>query len=490
MSLAEHAQKLDDLLKAGSGLAAKVHTPTHTLNEHVAGGPMPAEKSKGEGSRGGVVIGHTSKGEPIYQGKSGPSITRTAWHKDSSFPGKYVTREGDHAPYGGENHHIHYHHADHTPENKHADYLGHVVHPHGEPHWTAVQNGGKIGQNKTHFGTRNEAENHLLEKHSASFKQPKGEKIAASMTEALDLAKGTMEETMHEFKEGSLHSGSKKGPKVKNRKQAIAIGLSQERKMGKGEEIYIDVEKGRVDNKLGKMTVFIDTLLKGGPGSGPNPGQDRRSMIRNAIVGATNKYQLKTKKNSEAVEAAHKLSFAYGTKERLEANKSELDNILDLLKAGPVQVEVIGGEETPAPRQRTGLIKAMGPGGIVFDFGAITGNPIADRLMLAMNENGEHTQMSILKYQKDTADQALIEYVEKGEAEFMAKNGIHAEEADPAKMEAVMKAKAEVNQTTIRIGREEIVAQSETDAAIVEMARAQGLDSFAAMEDQVASTIR
>jgi hypothetical protein len=38
--------------------------------------------------------------------------------------------------------------------------------------------------------------------------------------------------TMHEFKEGELRSGSKKGKKVKSRKQAIAIGLSQERKMG------------------------------------------------------------------------------------------------------------------------------------------------------------------------------------------------------------------------------------------------------------------
>jgi hypothetical protein len=32
---------------------------------------------------------------------------------------------------------------------------------------------------------------------------------------------------MHEFKEGSLHSGSKAGPKVKNRKQAVAIALSE-----------------------------------------------------------------------------------------------------------------------------------------------------------------------------------------------------------------------------------------------------------------------
>jgi hypothetical protein len=39
-----------------------------------------------------------------------------------------------------------------------------------------------------------------------------------------------VEKVMHEFKEGSLHSGSKKGPAVKNRKQAIAIALSEARK--------------------------------------------------------------------------------------------------------------------------------------------------------------------------------------------------------------------------------------------------------------------
>lgn len=32
---------------------------------------------------------------------------------------------------------------------------------------------------------------------------------------------------MHEYKVGTLHSGSKKGPKVRNRKQAIAIALSE-----------------------------------------------------------------------------------------------------------------------------------------------------------------------------------------------------------------------------------------------------------------------
>jgi Family of unknown function (DUF6496) len=44
--------------------------------------------------------------------------------------------------------------------------------------------------------------------------------------------KGKIEQTMHEFKHGGLHSGSKHGPKVTNRKQAVAIALSQARRAG------------------------------------------------------------------------------------------------------------------------------------------------------------------------------------------------------------------------------------------------------------------
>ncbi len=39
--------------------------------------------------------------------------------------------------------------------------------------------------------------------------------------------KSKIEKVMHEFKEGKLHSGAKKGPEVSNRKQAIAIAMSE-----------------------------------------------------------------------------------------------------------------------------------------------------------------------------------------------------------------------------------------------------------------------
>jgi len=46
-------------------------------------------------------------------------------------------------------------------------------------------------------------------------------------------AQNKVEKVMHEYKEGKLKSGKKgKGGKVKSRKQAIAIGLSEARKAG------------------------------------------------------------------------------------------------------------------------------------------------------------------------------------------------------------------------------------------------------------------
>jgi len=57
-------------------------------------------------------------------------------------------------------------------------------------------------------------------------------------------AKSKVEKVMHEFKGGMLHSGSKKGPMVKSRKQAIAIALSEQRKAS-GDQAFVKRMKGK-----------------------------------------------------------------------------------------------------------------------------------------------------------------------------------------------------------------------------------------------------
>lgn len=47
------------------------------------------------------------------------------------------------------------------------------------------------------------------------------------------VVKKKMKKVMHEFKEGKLHSGSKKGPRVTNPEQAVAIAYSEARRMKK-----------------------------------------------------------------------------------------------------------------------------------------------------------------------------------------------------------------------------------------------------------------
>ncbi|MGI9250912.1 MAG: DUF6496 domain-containing protein [Pseudohongiellaceae bacterium] len=48
--------------------------------------------------------------------------------------------------------------------------------------------------------------------------------------------KAKVDKVMGEFKRGKLNSGSKKGPRVRSRKQAIAIALSESGQSKKGKK--------------------------------------------------------------------------------------------------------------------------------------------------------------------------------------------------------------------------------------------------------------
>lgn len=57
-------------------------------------------------------------------------------------------------------------------------------------------------------------------------------KLTGKVSVKKTKGKGKVEKVMKEFSEGKLHSGSKQGPEVKSRRQAVAIGLSEARKAG------------------------------------------------------------------------------------------------------------------------------------------------------------------------------------------------------------------------------------------------------------------
>jgi hypothetical protein len=66
----------------------------------------------------------------------------------------------------------------------------------------------------------------------------------SAIGEGTDVAKSTkglgpkgkakVAKTMHEWGKGELHSGSKRGPKVTDQKQAVAIALDQGKKTSRG----------------------------------------------------------------------------------------------------------------------------------------------------------------------------------------------------------------------------------------------------------------
>lgn len=64
------------------------------------------------------------------------------------------------------------------------------------------------------------------------YKAPKKHDKPAAKRKYSKKANEKVHEVIREFEEGKLHSGSKKGPKVKNLKQAVAIGISEAKRKG------------------------------------------------------------------------------------------------------------------------------------------------------------------------------------------------------------------------------------------------------------------
>jgi len=143
----------------------------------------------------------------------------------------------------------------------------------------------------------------------------------------------------------------------------------------------------------------------------------------------------------------------------------------------------------PAPVQakRNSFIKAEGPGGIVFDFGPLTGNKFAD-FGTELLRGGDPVQESIATEQQNAYDKALTNFVTKGRADAVAPVPFGnvdtgwKDQLDKSMDQQVVEAyksgaleektavaPSQYNKTEITLGGEVIKATSETDAALIEL---------------------
>ena len=139
------------------------------------------------------------------------------------------------------------------------------------------------------------------------------------------------------------------------------------------------------------------------------------------------------------------------------------------------------------------FLKAVGPGGFMFDFGPLTGNPLADNATKILNENADPIQQSNANYNQTSFGKALTEYVTKGEHEYMKTATPYGNiddqwskqlntPMDKQVKEAFEKGQLvddntkpavinDFNKTEMTLGGQVIKATSETDAALIEMMR-------------------
>ena len=152
---------------------------------------------------------------------------------------------------------------------------------------------------------------------------------------------------------------------------------------------------------------------------------------------------------------------------------NHLDILGDLVKSlsAPKKATTVRRQPAPKPQPKVQYVKKSGDGGMIMDFG---GNgqfldPRFKNYENLMNRHGDPTQIGTATYQHTSFEKALDSYVELGEHEFEKK--VQADDARVMENAHVNHelVKAKYAHTSTNVGGENITAQSETDAAIMEM---------------------
>ena len=144
-------------------------------------------------------------------------------------------------------------------------------------------------------------------------------------------AEAKVGKVMGEYKEGKLHSGSKTGPKVTNRKQAVAIALSEARNAGA--KIPMKKQLGGEVGRAAKAGALSDIAKKVGSrvtesiSSRPTDSSGRRITIEelnrtNRDIGGMSAAEIKSMR--EALRRA----------ERISAEEAQESRIMNRAKGG------------------------------------------------------------------------------------------------------------------------------------------------------------
>lgn len=160
-----------------------------------------------------------------------------------------------------------------------------------------------------------------------------------------------------------------------------------------------------------------------------------------------------------------------------------LDILGDIIKSLEKEKEVKKSQpvrQAPQRRQQAqGFIKKSGAGGIIMDFGRNTsihkGFQSYEHLL---NTMGDPTQVQIANHQNNSFEKALDTFVEMGEDQYRQhynEEEYRLQEEGKVNYEEAKKSYAH---TATRIGNENVVATSETDAAVIEMFKAEMGEDF------------
>lgn len=153
------------------------------------------------------------------------------------------------------------------------------------------------------------------------------------------VSQAKVSKVMHEYGQGKLHSGSKKGPEVKSQKQAVAIALSEGRKAAHKATGGAVKPVGR-DAMVGKAVGY---KMDGGkfPAVGEPIKKARGGMLQNVEAMNTRQVRQMARNNPDLAGRAERLG-------ELAKLRSDLGNIPGTSET-PMRPS-LAGMAAPAPR--------------------------------------------------------------------------------------------------------------------------------------------